>query len=176
MYRCYELIDIQRCYNLKEYTALKEQYMPIGTNIFTNFKEKISETLKPFIGVNGIVNVKNLQEHWFPQIKADIFLSHSHKDAELATIVAGILKEELGLTTFIDSCIWGDSRGLLELLDHEHCYNQESNTYDYKRRNYTTNHLYIMLAQSLTKMIDQTECLMFLNTPNSISIKNDIHT
>lgn len=47
-----------------------------------------------------------MQVSWFPQIKADVFISHSHSDEKLAIIFAGWLYNAFGLTAFIDSCVW----------------------------------------------------------------------
>ena len=42
-------------------------------------------------------------------------------------------------------------------------------SYSYEKRNYSTSHVHMMLSVALTKMIDNTECLFFLNTPKSIT-------
>lgn len=110
-----------------------------------------------------------MKANWFPQIKADIFISHSHKDWELALALAGWLRETFGLTAFIDSCVWGYANKLLKMIDDAYCYKTETNTYNYQKRNYSTSHVHMMLSVALTQMIDNTECLFFLNTPNSIT-------
>lgn len=55
------------------------------------------------------------------------------------------------------------------MIDDEYCYQKETNTYNYQKRNYSTSHIHMMLSVALTQMIDNTECLFFLNTPNSIT-------
>jgi len=110
---------------------------------------------------------------WFPSVKADVFISHSHKDEDLAIGLAGWLKNKLGISSFIDSCVWGYSPELLKKLDKRFCL-KDSGYYDYDKRNITNGHVNMMLATSLTKMIDQCECIIFLNTPNSISCKGCI--
>ena len=67
-----------------------------------------------------------MQANWFPQIKADIFISHSHKDKGLALALAGWLEETFGLTAFIDSCVWGYANKLLKMIDDEYCYQKKS--------------------------------------------------
>jgi hypothetical protein len=47
--------------------------------------------------------------------------------------------------------------------------NDGESTYNYKKRNYSTSHVHMMLSTALSMMIDKTECLFFLNTPSSIS-------
>ncbi|MGB1318990.1 MAG: hypothetical protein ACPG5W_12310, partial [Flavobacteriales bacterium] len=62
---------------------------------------------------NGKVDASGMQENWFPQVEADIFISHSHRNHRLAIALAGWLHGKFGLTSFIDSCIWGYSNDLL---------------------------------------------------------------
>lgn len=38
---------------------------------------------------DGYFDASKLQESWFPQVEADIFLSHSHKDEKLIISFAG---------------------------------------------------------------------------------------
>lgn len=63
----------------------------------------------------------------------------------------------------------------MKKLDKHFCL-KDSGYYDYDRRNITNGHVNMMLATSLTKMIDQCECIIFLNTPNSISCKGCIES
>lgn len=132
-------------------------------------KASIEETIESFVGVDGSLDGSKMQANWFPQIKADVFISHSHKDLKLAIALAGWLNETFGLTAFIDSCVWGYANKLLKMIDDEYCYQKETNTYNYQKRNYSTSHVHMMLSVALTQMIDNTECLFFLNTPNSLT-------
>ncbi|MGL5262686.1 MAG: hypothetical protein ACRC9P_09930, partial [Bacteroides sp.] len=88
--------------------------------------------------------------------------------------LAGWLKNTFGLTVFIDSCVWGHSNDLLKEIDTNYCYQSESKVYNYQKRNYSTSHVHMMLSVALTQMIYNTECLFFLNTPNSITPKSII--
>ena len=141
----------------------------MGKHIPLCKKNNIKKTIDSYLFSNGTLNGSNMQENWFPQIKADIFISHSHKDEKLALALAEWLKETFGLTAFIDSCVWGYSNNLLKLIDDVYCRNINRNSYDYDKRNYSTSHVHMMLSVALTQMIDNTECLFFLNTPNSIT-------
>ncbi|MDQ0859866.1 hypothetical protein [Bacillus sp. V2I10] len=47
-------------------------------------------------------------------------------------------------------------------------------SYSYEKRNYSTSHVHAMLSAALSSMIDKSECLIFLNTPNSINYKDVI--
>lgn len=122
---------------------------------------------------DGILDAEKIQSDWFPDIKADVFLSHSHADKNLAIAFSGWLKEKFGLCSFVDSCLWGYCDELLKIIDNKFCKN-DNGIYDYKSRNVSTGIVHMILMNAITKMIDKTECLMFLNTPNSIVLENDI--
>jgi hypothetical protein len=120
---------------------------------------------------NASVTAGDIINYWFPAQASDVFISHSHGDIELATALAIWLKKHFDLASFIDSAVWGHARDLLREVDNEHCRNEDGRTYNYDRRNGTTSHVYLMLANALTSMIDSCECLIFLNTPKSLSAK-----
>ena len=86
----------------------------------------------------------------------------------MAIALAGWIQEGFGLKVFIDSCIWEYSDNLLKLIDNHYCLNPDGKSYNYEKRNQSTSHLHMMLSTALTMMIDKSECLFFLNTPNSI--------
>lgn len=145
------------------------RYYKIGETSINQSKESIEERIESFVRVDGSLDGSKMQANWFPQIKADVFISHSHKDEKLAIALAGWLKETFGLTAFIDSCVWGYADDLLKMIDDIYCLRDDGSAYIYERRNYSTSHVHTMLSVALTQMIDKTECLFFLNTPNSLT-------
>lgn len=122
---------------------------------------------------NALDGSKLIKE-WFPVIEADVFISHSHQDEDLAINLGAWLYQMFGLKSFIDSTVWGYSNNLLKALDNKYCYMPQTNSYNYETRNLTTGHVHMMLSTALNNMINKTECLFFLNTPNSITIGEDI--
>lgn len=155
-------------------TAYKFYYSK-GKGLFDKQKRLIKGNLKQYvIGESGVIDGTKLQNDWFPQINCDIFISHSHKDENLAITLAGWLYDRFQLESFIDSRIWGFADDLLKIIDEEHCKNANK-SYNYKLRNYSTSHVHMMLNMALMQMIDKTECLFFLNTPSSICL-DDIKT
>lgn len=165
MYRGFNLSLKENCFKQDDFEKLQE----IGSESFSNQREKIIEKISSFANGDGFLDGSKMQANWFPKIKADIFISHSHKDEALALALAGWLGKTFGLTAFIDSYVWGYANELLKIIDNEYCYQKETNTYNYQKRNYSTSHVHMMLSVALTQMIDNTECLFFLNTPNSIT-------
>lgn len=166
MYRGYNLTDVTFTKNALNYQR--------GKDLYENFKKAIQPSLKSYIIDNGILDAEEIQKDWFPEVNAHIFISHSHKDEDLAIALAGWLSNKFGLKAFIDSCVWGYANNLLKILDDEYCKHSYSDLYDYNKRNYSTSHVHMLLMTALNKMIDKTECVFFLNTENSVSIVSGI--
>jgi hypothetical protein len=166
---------MEKGYNLilNETEKLKEMYS-IGEQHYEEDLEILNETIKMFQLPNGRIDGTKLQANWFPQIKADIFLSHSHDDLNLCKMLAGWLVYKFNLKVFIDSSIWGNANELLKMVDNEFCYNKENDTYNYEKRNKTTSHVYMMLNNAIANMIFDTEIVIFINTPKSIIVEKDV--
>ena len=139
-----------------------------------NVEARLKMGLVSFKDKDGNLLASEIIAGWFPAIEADVFLSHSHRDEEQVIGLAGWLHKEFQLKSFIDSCIWGRSTDLLRMIDDEYCYNRSTETYSYAKRNRSTSHVYMMLSTALSKMINSCECIIFVNTPNSISPKSYI--
>jgi hypothetical protein len=138
-----------------------------GLQLYNEYSTIAKKSLYDFIFSDNSIDGSSLQAHWFPQVNADIFLSHSHQDSRMTIAFAGWLFETFGLKSFIDSCIWGYSNDLLKIIDNKYCL-QTNGTYNYNKRNFSTSHVHMMLSSALSMMIDKTECVIFLNTPESI--------
>ncbi|HAP6108747.1 MULTISPECIES: toll/interleukin-1 receptor domain-containing protein [Enterococcus] len=139
-----------------------------------NVQEKMEAKLEFPLDSDSNIDAQKIMNDWFPNYKADIFISHSHKDEKTAKRLAIWLKEKLGLTVFIDSIVWGSADDLLKKIDDEYSVLSRKGsqvTYNYGIRNYTTSHVHMMLMAALTEVINNTECLFFLNTPNSVSVR-----
>lgn len=154
---------------ISEFIERLKEYGDQGVAKNKENKSIVQKTLHDFFLSDGSIDGSKMQENWFPQIKADVFISHSHQDKELALGLAGWLYEEFGLKAFIDSTVWGYANDLLRMIDDKYCYQKTTKTYSYQKRNYSTSHIHMMLSVALTQMIDNTECLFFLNTPNSLT-------
>ncbi|MDN7429919.1 MULTISPECIES: toll/interleukin-1 receptor domain-containing protein [unclassified Burkholderia] len=120
------------------------------------------------------IDATQLQADWFGAENAEVFISHSHRDVDLALSLAGWLDAKFGLRAFIDSTVWGYSDDLLKQIDNAHCKNDDEKTYSYEARNRSTSHVHMMLSCALSTMIDRAECIIFLNTPSSIVVKESI--
>ena len=148
-----------------------ERYKKIGEKNFENNKNKIEKNLKDYIQ-NGIIDGAKLQESWFPKIKADIFISHSHKDKDLAIALSGWLSEKFKLNCFIDSCVWGYINDLLSQINDKYSNKRQGDDggilYSHEKCNIASTHVNMMLNIALQNMIDNTEAVFLINTSNSI--------
>ncbi|MBB1074921.1 hypothetical protein HUU62_10930 [Rhodoferax sp. 4810] len=154
-------------FNLDPESRNWTNYLTAGRTIHSENKAVVEKNLETFKNANGDLQAKKIIENWFPEIKSNVFLSHSHNDQELVIGFAGWLKETFGLKSFIDSTVWGYSDQLLKLIDDEYCFNSSSETYVYSKRNRSTSHVHMMLSTALMDMIDRCECTIFINTQSS---------
>jgi len=161
-----------RGFNIKFNSSINEKYKKIGRESQQSDKALIKENFERYLIDSDSYNGNLIMDNWFPIKEHDVFLSHSHKDEETALLIAGLLKETHGLNVFVDSSVWLNSTDLLKIIDNRFCLNEDKAFYDYNLRNFSTSHVYMMLMNSLNKMIDKSEALFFLNTPNSISAQS----
>lgn len=157
MYRAYNLTCDWKDYSNNSAVALNEANQSVAR-----------KALQEFL-TNGKIDGTAMQNDWFPKIKTNVFISHSHADEAEAIKLAGYLRQEYELDSFIDSCVWGYADNLLKQIDDKYCLNENGETYSYQKRNGSTSHVHMMLSTAIGKMIDAAECVIFLNTPNSIT-------
>lgn len=148
---------------VRDYSSLIEtgmsRYEGVLNNNILSFKDK-----------DGYLRADVIQANWFPLIDVDVFISHSHNDLELAIAFSQWLKDSFGISSFVDSCVWGCAYKLLELINDEYnSLNKRSQLYKYEGCMYAASHVYMILSRALASMIDRTECLFFLSTSNSLS-------
>lgn len=162
-------------YNLEIREQLDYTLLKSGEKLNKNMDTLVKGEIYKFINEkDGSINATNMQNEWFPEIKADIFISHSSKDKQTAIMLAGWLYNNFNLISFIDSCVWGYCDDLLQKIDDKYCYQKNSHTYNYRKRNYSTAHVHNMLSTALNTMLDKCECVFFVNTNNSIKEETDM--
>lgn len=146
-----------------------------GLALFNRQQNQLTQALDNLVLSNGSLDGAILQQQWFPQVEADVFISHSHDDKDTAIILAGLLDTEFDIKCFTDTTVWGYGDQLLKQLDNEHCLTGPLR-YSYEARNRSTSHVHLMLAGALSKMVDNTECVFFLNSPSSVSASQVMDT
>ena len=131
--------------------------------------EEVSSYLSGHINKDTIkqalIDGTKLQEEWFPTWSYDsrfqVFISHAHRDDTTVKQLAGFLKKECGLNSFIDSEFWGYIGTLQKDLDeyYSKVFRDGRYTYDYQTSSFVAANVHIMLSMALLKMMDACECL-----------------
>lgn len=150
-------------------------FVNLGRTHLARNKAQTEKQLMAYLYDDKTIDGTKLMKDWFPEIKADIFISHSHADEKLANALAGWLNSKFELKVFIDSNVWGYSSELLEKINYKYS-NKRSDPeggwlYTHSKCNLASQHVNIMLSTALQKMIDKTECVIFLNTDKSVKEK-----
>ncbi|WBW98850.1 hypothetical protein [Oceanirhabdus sp. W0125-5] len=147
------------------------KYKKLGEELLKAKKKEIENNIKSFFK-EGKINGTKLQDEWFPQIKADIFISHSHVDEELVLSLVGWIYEKFELICFVDSGVWGYADDLLRDINNNYSDKRSKPNggvlYDYDKCNRAASHVYMMLNIALQRMIDKVEAVILLNTENSL--------
>ena len=143
-----------------------EQCIEQGTRIANQKKREVENKLQEYQCPENAddVDLSKVIKDWFPSGKYDIFLSHSHKDEELAIAISYYLKKTFDLNCFVDSCVWGYAETLLKKLDEKY-----SKDNDYDCRNGTTAHVHLMLNSALMEVMCSSTAFIFLQTDNSLA-------
>jgi hypothetical protein len=165
MHRGFQVLSLPKTWGNK--------YASMGESVRSGNRARINEALEKYTNANGSLDAASLSKRWFPLVQSDVFISHSHENESEALGMAGWLKTEFGLHAFVDSTVWKSADGLLKEIDDNHCVQDDGN-YNYRKRNRSTSHVHMMLAMAIAEMIDNSECLFFLNTPDSISPQKTI--
>lgn len=162
MFKGYKLEKIR-------FTENSEHYLKVGTEIHEKSKDRIQKSLNTFFQRDESLDGSKIMENWFPQLDVHVFISHSHKDEDEVISLAGWLYDNFGIKSFIDSCVWGYGNNLIQMLDNEYSWKDSSKgIYYYEKVLQSSSHVHMMLSSALSTMIDNTECLIFYDTPNSI--------
>lgn len=156
---------------LSRYAHRLEVYEQIGRDQKDKAQKVIQEKI---LSGKWVIDGEGTESEWFPQLKKHVFISHSHKDEGIALLVAGVLKDRLGIDAFVDSAAWGCYRELAECLYAvaKRGYPRIALQHDAQLRMSATEHAHCMLSKSLIQMMDRCECLIFLDTPASVGLRN----
>ena len=112
MYAAFNIkLDLSFFPNVKE-------YIEIGRNHKNTFESTVNKDIKNYVLANEIIDGEKIIGDWFKTVKSDVFLSHSHNDADLVFAFAGFLKKELDLNVFMDELVWSSADDLLKIIDN----------------------------------------------------------
>ena len=160
---------MHRAFNVK---LDSNQYLNyVNTKQYENDKSISLQKLRKIINSYNIIRAHEIKKLLLPSKHYDIFISHSHKDLELAKGLSNYLQLFFGVSCFIDSLYWGNIDELQEELNRMHLHEDKATGkeyYDHQSTMEVAKHANMILASALTEMIDNCECVFFLNTDNSV--------
>ena len=136
---------------------------PIANDFKANLAEFVRST-NVNLGLESItLRDSDIRKYFFNGTgNFKVFLSHSSKDKNTVYKFASFLKQQ-GINAFVDSMVWDNYKDLFNEFA-KGCKEQE-------KLNIAA-HLHMVLASSLTYMINACDCFIFLASENSISNGN----
>ena len=129
---------------------------------------RVKATLANLLDPEGTLNVQRMTSEWFPDITCDVFLSHAHADADLARGLERFFHDRFGVRTFIDADLWGSIAVLQRRIDKH--VRGDRKSCNYQDVLASSANVHMNLTGALTKMVDCCECLVFLNSPESVPV------
>lgn len=135
------------------------------------------DDLRKLINSSHEISANKIKQLITPVSNYDIFISHSHKDINLAKGLAGYLEEYCKVSCFIDSLYWGNIDELLEEFNKKSLHEDKATGkeyFDHQSTKEVAKHANMILASALTEMINNSECVFFLNTDNSVISGSDV--
>lgn len=137
--------------------------------IFENYSNEMEayfhHKIEQHLFSDGNLDAEAIEKEWFPEIDAQVFISYSSSDKRWAKYLAKWLYVNYGIKSFVDSMVWDHVNNLLKNLE---CPIIKNNAYDYNALNQVSAHVHMILSTAITKMINKSECFIFIKTPNSI--------
>ena len=122
---------------------------------------------------HDVLDAKGLADILFPAKQAHIFLSHSHRDEDNA-IKFAIAMERRDVKVFIDSCVWGSVDAVLDVVNEKYSDSEvvgDQKYFSHRKCDLASAAVHMLLTTELNRMIDDTECFVFLNTKQSVPIR-----
>lgn len=142
-----------------------------------DFYEKILEACTH----DGVIDGADLSALNFPfdtnpdtPVHYDVFISYSHLDEKKARYLYWFLTTRCKLRVFVDSTIWHSADSLLKAIDDKYCKNANNDNYNYKKRNFSTSHVHTLLSMAMLNAIKRSECFIFIESGNSLTLKDGI--
>lgn len=144
--------------------------LKFGKSVGEKYKNSIESAIES-IEREGRVEISGnkVEGLCFPHLPFQAFISHSHSDEQVALELAGFLKDWCGIDAFVDSCAWNYRDEIIERIVKVAVGGRRLAADEYLNLHLSVaSHVDCMLNKALISMIDECECLFFLNTPNSI--------
>lgn len=165
MYRSYKIAVDENFKAQIHANDTKGDLSPIRKTSFT--KEYLRAELSRMVNqsfAKEYPRIDVILAQWFSEVKADVFISHSGNDEELAHW----LYDTFGIKSFIDSELLECITELQEEIEMRHS-REELFLYNDKDRHSSAAHAHMIFVHALRCLIDQTECFIYLDTSKCAS-------
>lgn len=153
--------------NLEENKSWIDKSSLLNTSTMEKKFRNLSESIVSETENTAVFDAMKLMKRHFNKDlnNFDVFISHSHQNMDEVLKLAKII-EDSGKKVFIDSLYWDFADDLLRELDNKYCRNNNSDSFNYRKRNISTTLVHSILSNSLQMMIDQCDTFLFLNSGN----------
>lgn len=133
-------------------------------------EDKLDDVI--YQAANGKIDGDEIIKAYFPSMTPHVFISHSSKDKKTAIKFANYLFQKHGITSFIDSQIWGHIDHALEILNGKYSKLRKENNgsiiYSHRKANIISSNIYAMLNIALMKTMDGSDGLILISSENSV--------
>lgn len=163
-----ELREIVKQHHKSGQTPYDWGYGPYAEKDAEEVRRAVDDYLKSMTGSIPLQG-EYLETAYFPKRAYHVFISHSSSDKDIAMRLAGFLKLNFDLDCFVDSTVWGYYEDLVDqIFRHVLKHTTIAENKKAELRKTVSTHVHCMLEKSLVQILDDSECLFFLNTPNSV--------
>lgn len=137
---------------------------------YNEAKKKYTIDIKKYFTPEGRLSGRKMMNDLFPQVPADIFISHSHKDFVSAKTLAYWLNTYTKSSVFLDECFWGSADKLLINVNAI----GGNDEYDTFCKNASS--VYMILANAISGMIHCCHTFIFIDSQNAIDDPENLET
>lgn len=112
----------------------------------------------------NLLDADAVQQALLPAFQADVFLSHGTVDREQVLQLA-VMLERVGLTVFVDSCLWQNVYALQQAIDERYSARGDApgtHHFQHRRVALTSASVCMVLNAALQRMIDGCELFLHL--------------
>ena len=135
-------------------------------SLFKQKKKDYQAVIKKLIDNQPTVSGQDIMNEVFPEIQADIFVSHSHADVKLAKDLAYYLSTQCKCKVFIDEYAWGNADEILKYMNMSA--KTKDGYYSYEGCNRNAAAAYMILANAIAAMLHKCKLFIFVESEHSI--------
>ena len=134
------------------------------------FKGEVEQFVKKFSALgSGVFDANKLIGQWFPIVKADVFLSHSHDSKGEVEALASYIESKTGKVVFVDSLYWDSADKMVELFCDFIAERGDKGRFKVGPLLKASEHVHCMLERSILVMMDKCDDFIFLDESSSVS-------